>query len=291
MPRQASVETRPTASPASTGWSELTRYRALTCAMPTRLTASSCDCAAGQPGVVADDRGDRGRVRAGHPVDPLAYRGLVGEVGLEHQPEGCLVVGDVGVEAPASWPRPAPCCRRWPPARRAPPARPRRRRRRAAPGRGRACPGSAGTAPAWTRRPARRSRPWRGVVALRDEHLECRIEQLGATRAARQASGTASGLGTTRDGRGSTAGRGARGGSVRQRYRLGHRCSVPTRGTPPGSSCAGGIIGNSRTCPRRLAPRKARCPRMTGRRGVIGPVTEQCDADHGCRHWSSPPTS
>ena len=52
----------------------------------------------GQAGVVGDHVGDQLGALGGHAVDPGADRGLVGQVGLEDQPEGALGVGDVVVE-------------------------------------------------------------------------------------------------------------------------------------------------------------------------------------------------
>ena len=53
---------------------------------------------AGQPGVLVDHLGDRLGALAGDPVDPLAHGRLVGQVGLEDQPERALGAGDVVVE-------------------------------------------------------------------------------------------------------------------------------------------------------------------------------------------------
>ena len=113
----------------------------------------------GQPGVLVDHLRDRLGALPGHPVDALADRDLVGQVGLEHQPEGALGARDVVVEH---------VHRRG----HAQLVVVRRRQRvlgrlddrvartgRAARGRGRACPGSAGRAPAWRPRRARRCRP------------------------------------------------------------------------------------------------------------------------------------
>ena len=69
--------------------------RALTWAIPTRETASSRDGLVGQAGVVVDDDGDHRRALGGDPLDVLAHGRLVGQVGLEDQPEGAGVAGDV----------------------------------------------------------------------------------------------------------------------------------------------------------------------------------------------------
>ena len=52
----------------------------------------------GQAGVVVDDLGDHRGALGGDPLDVLAHGGLVGQVGLEDQPEGAGVAGDVVVE-------------------------------------------------------------------------------------------------------------------------------------------------------------------------------------------------
>ena len=49
----------------------------------------------GQPGVVVDDVGDHRGALGGDPVDVLAHGGLVGQVGLEDEPERAGVAGDV----------------------------------------------------------------------------------------------------------------------------------------------------------------------------------------------------
>ena len=76
----------------------VSQNRALTWAIPTRETASSRDGLVGQAGVVVDDLGDQRRALGGDPLDLLAHRGLVGQVGLEDQPERAGVAGDVVVE-------------------------------------------------------------------------------------------------------------------------------------------------------------------------------------------------
>ena len=116
----------------------------------------------GQAGVVVDDVGDHRRALAGHPLDVLADRGLAGQVGLEDQAERAALAGDVGVERRHRGRHPGLVVVRWRPA----PARQLSMTcvaggRRAARGRGRACRGSAGRAPAWRPRRARRCRPSR----------------------------------------------------------------------------------------------------------------------------------
>ena len=66
----------------------------------------------GQAGVLVDHLGDRLGALAGDPVDPLAHRRLVGEVGLEDQPEGALGAGDVVVEDVHGRGDAHACCRR-----------------------------------------------------------------------------------------------------------------------------------------------------------------------------------
>ena len=59
MPRQASPATSAAASSGDRRRGRRSQNRALTCAIPTRDTASSWDCASGQPGVLVDHLGDR----------------------------------------------------------------------------------------------------------------------------------------------------------------------------------------------------------------------------------------
>jgi hypothetical protein len=88
-----------------------------------------------------------------------------------------------------------------------------------------------------------------GVVALRDEHLERSVQQLGAARAPRHPPAPGRDHRGSRGRFSSSAARGAGGDSVGQRCRLGHRGSVPTGGTPPGALGARGIIGEQRAGP------------------------------------------
>ena len=66
--------------------------------MPTSDTASSRDASSGSPVSSWITSAISVGALAGHPVDLLAHGGLVGQVGLEDQPEGAGVAGHVVVE-------------------------------------------------------------------------------------------------------------------------------------------------------------------------------------------------
>ena len=72
--------------------------RALTWAIPTRETASSREAGSGRPVSSWITLGDQRRALVGDPLDLPAYGGLVGQVGLEDQPERAGVGRDVLVE-------------------------------------------------------------------------------------------------------------------------------------------------------------------------------------------------
>ena len=103
-------------------WLDLVRpsasqNRALTWAIPTRETASSRDCSSGRPVSSWITSAIISAHSRGHPVDALAHGGLVGQVGLEDQPERAGLAGDVVVEDVHGRGDAHACCRRW---RRAP---------------------------------------------------------------------------------------------------------------------------------------------------------------------------
>ena len=99
MPRQARPATRAAASPCLTWALDPGRLgQPEPCAdlgHSHQRDGQQPGLGVGQAGVLVDHRGDHRGALAGDPVDALADRGLVGQVGLEHQPEGAGVAGDV----------------------------------------------------------------------------------------------------------------------------------------------------------------------------------------------------
>ena len=187
MPRQASPATRAAASAlGDRAASPESQNRALTWAIPTRDTASSRDASSGSPVSSRMTCGDHRRALVGDPVDPLADGRLVGQVGLEDQPERAGLAGDV-VEEGVHRRLDALLVVVGRLQRGAAVVDDQRRRRcRAARGRARACRGSAGRAPAWRRRRARRCRPSRrrGSPARRRPRAPTRAAGRGAACAA-----------------------------------------------------------------------------------------------------------